>query len=137
MIRVLVVADSGDVLSRVTASLCRVESIDIVAYASGRAPVDAIVRAVGPDIVMVDEMCWPGLALARVDEVRAASPRAVVVGLVERPDAGWIVEGLRAGAAAVVPRDLEPETLRLVLAEALGATSPSAEPTPEPERRAA
>jgi hypothetical protein len=37
----------------------------------------------------------------------------------------------------VVPRDLEPETLRLVLAEALGATSPSAEPTPEPERRAA
>ena len=134
MIRVLVVADAGDVLARVTASLCRLDSVDIVAYASGRTPVDAIVRAVGPDVVMVDEMCWPGLALARVEETRVAAPSAVIVGLVERPDAGWIVEGLRAGAAAVVPRDLEAETLRLVLQEALAVP---ARPIPEHERRAA
>jgi DNA-binding NarL/FixJ family response regulator len=119
MIRVLVVADSGDVLSRITGQLCRLERVDIIAYASGRAPVDAIVRATAPDVVMVDEMCWAGLALARVAEVNEAHPGAVVVGLVERPDAGWIVEGLRAGAAAVVPRDLDHETLALVLDEVI------------------
>jgi DNA-binding NarL/FixJ family response regulator len=46
-----------------------------------------------------------------------------VIGLVERPDAGWIVEGLRAGATAVVPRDLDPSTLALVLDEALAHDS--------------
>lgn len=137
MIRVLVVADCGDVLSRITEVLCKLERVDIVAYASGRAPVDAIVRAVAPDVVMVDEMCWAGLALARVEEVRAADPGAVVVGLVERPDAGWIIDGLRAGASAVVPRDLEPETLDLVLQEALSAAADARFATAPDERRAA
>jgi DNA-binding NarL/FixJ family response regulator len=127
MIRVLVVADSGDVLAGITGVLSQLERVDIVAYATGRSPVDAIVRAVAPDVVMVDEMCWAGLAVARVREIRASRPGAVVIGLVERPDAGWIVDGLRAGADAVVPRDLEPETLDLVLREELasrGAATP-------------
>lgn len=119
MIRVLVVADCGTVLSRITGALCRLERVDIVAYASGRSSVHAIVRAVAPDVVLVDEMRWAGLAVARVSEVRAAHPAAVVIGLVEHPDAGWIVDGLHAGAAAVVPRDLQPETLSLVLEETL------------------
>jgi DNA-binding NarL/FixJ family response regulator len=137
MIRVLVVADSGEVLSRITEVLCRLAHVDIVAYASGRAPVDAIVRTVAPDVVMVDEMCWAGLAVARVDEVRASRPEAVVIGLVERPDAGWIIEGLRAGASAVVPRDLEPETLSLVLQESLSATAAAQAGSASNERRAA
>ena len=120
MIRILLVADSGLVMSNVTATLCRIDRVEIVAYASGRAPVEAIVRAVRPDVVLVDEMCWPGLAIARVSEIGKASPAANVIGLVERPDASWIVDGLRAGAAAVVPRELEPATLALVLQEVLG-----------------
>jgi DNA-binding NarL/FixJ family response regulator len=135
MIRVLVVADCGEVLSRITGVLCRLDRVDIVAYASGRAPVGAIVRAVAPDVVMVDEMCWAGLALARVHEIRETDPGVVIIGLVERPDAGWIVEGLRAGAAAVVPRDLEPETLDLVLREELAPAPLTA--THTDERRAA
>ena len=135
MIRVLVVADSGDVMQKVTATLCRIDRVDIVAYASGRTTVGGITRAVAPDVVMVDEMCWAGLALARVKEVREAQPTAVVLGLVGHPDAGWIVDGLRAGATAVVPRDLEPETLQLVLDEALAA--PASLPLSHHERRAA
>lgn len=119
MIRILLVADSGDVLSEVTDVLRRLEQVDIVAYANGRTRVDAIARAVAPDVALVDEMCWTGLATARIGEILQAQPSAVVLGLVGRPDAGFILEGLRAGASAVVPRDLQPETLRLVLGEAL------------------
>lgn len=122
MIRTLIVADAGNVLAAITSSLCRLERVDIVAYASGRARVDAVVRAVGPDVVLVDEMRRPGQALERIAEVRAAEPLAAVVGLTDRPDSSWVADALRAGATAVVPRDLAPETLGLVLSEAL--TSP-------------
>ena len=121
MIRTLIVADAGNVLAAITSSLCRLERVDIVAYASGRARVDAVVRAVGPDVVLVDEMRRPGQALERIAEVRAAAPLAAVVGVTDRADSSWVGEALRAGATAVVPRDLAPETLGLVLGEALAS----------------
>jgi DNA-binding NarL/FixJ family response regulator len=121
VIRALVIADSGVVMSQITTTLWRLGNVDIVAHANGRAPVDAMVRAVGPDVVLIDEMAWTGLALARIAEVREAAPLAAVVGLAERPDAPWVLSGLRAGAAAVVPRGLEPATLGLVLDEVLVA----------------
>jgi DNA-binding NarL/FixJ family response regulator len=103
--------------------------VDIVAYASGRAHLEAIVRAVGPDVVLVDEMHRPGQALLRITEVRAAEPLAAIVGLTDRPDSPWVAEALHAGATAVVPRDLAPETLGLVLREALGTSHPGDVPT--------
>jgi DNA-binding NarL/FixJ family response regulator len=121
MIRTLVVADSGSVLSAITGSLCDLEHVDIVAYASGRTQLTAIVQAVGPDVVLIDEMRRPGLALERIEEARSAQPLAAIVGLTDRPDSAWIVPALQAGATAVVPRDLEPQTLGLVLREALAA----------------
>jgi DNA-binding NarL/FixJ family response regulator len=135
MIRTLVVADSGTVLSTITASLCRVDGVDIVAYASGRAHLDEIVRAVGADVVLVDEMRRPGIAVQRIAEVRGSDPSAIVVGLTDRPDSRWVIDALRAGAATVVPRDLQPATLGLVLREVLGKPAPAA--LPVAERRAA
>jgi DNA-binding NarL/FixJ family response regulator len=129
MIRALVVADSDAVVSSVTAILCRIAQVDVVAYASGRENVEHVARAVRPDVALVDEMCWPGLALARVAEIRRASPLTAVVGLVDRPDAPWIVDGLRAGAAAVVPRELSSETLALILAEVIAEQGPAIDAT--------
>jgi DNA-binding NarL/FixJ family response regulator len=119
VIRTLVVADSGVVMRSVTATLQCLEEIEIVAYASGRNPVEEIVRSARPDLVLVDQMAWIGLALDRIKEVRAADPVAIVIGLADRPDISWTVPGLRAGAASIVPRDLEPATLGLVLREVL------------------
>jgi DNA-binding NarL/FixJ family response regulator len=119
MIRVLIVADSGEVMASVTASLCGLDSVDIVGYASGRNPVARLAAAADADLVLVDEMCWPGLALTRIAEVREASPRSVVVGLTGSDTAGWVIDGLNAGASAVVPRRLAPETLSTVLQSAL------------------
>lgn len=121
MIRALVIADSNPTRTSITGALCALSAVDIVAHASGTAPVGTLVETIRPDVVFVDELRWVGEAVARVREVRTAHPEAVVIGLVERPDAGWIVDGLRAGATAVVPRDLDPTTLALVLDEALNS----------------
>jgi DNA-binding NarL/FixJ family response regulator len=121
VIRALVIADSSPTRTSITGALCAISAVDIVAHASGTAPVGTLVETIRPDVVFVDELRWVGEAVARVREVRTAHPEAVVIGLVERPDAGWIVDGLRAGATAVVPRDLDPTTLALVLDEALNS----------------
>jgi DNA-binding NarL/FixJ family response regulator len=121
VIRALVIADSSPTRTSITGALCALPAVDIVAHASGAAPVGTLVQTIRPDVVFVDELRWVGEAVSRVREVRAAHPEAVVIGLVERPDAGWIVDGLRAGATAVVPRDLDPTTLALVLDEALNS----------------
>jgi DNA-binding NarL/FixJ family response regulator len=119
VISTLIVADSGAVMRSVTATLRHLEDIEIVAYASGRNPVGAIVRSANPDLVLVDQMAWIGLALDRIKEVRQAAPTTIVVGLADRSDISWTVPGMRAGAASIVPRDLEPSTLGLVLREVL------------------
>jgi DNA-binding NarL/FixJ family response regulator len=137
VIRTLIVADAGSVLAAITSSMCRLEHVDIVAYASGRTRVDQVVGAVGPDVVLVDEMRRPGQALERIAEVRAAAPLAAVVGLTDRPDSSWVAEALRAGATAVVPRDLAPETLGLVLGEALSSPQMKHHVSTSTERSAA
>jgi DNA-binding NarL/FixJ family response regulator len=123
MIRALVIGESSRTRASLTRALCSIERIDIVAHARGHASVFALVEMLRPDVVFVDEQRFAGQAVARVREVRAACPAAVVIGLVDRPDAGWIVDGLRAGATAVVPRDLHATTLALVLDEALAHDS--------------
>ena len=126
MIRVLVVADSGAAMAAVTDSLWAIAGVEIAGYSSGRAPVAAVVHAVQPDVAVVDQMSWTGLALNRIQEIRAAQPDVAVLGLSDR-DADWVIAGLRAGANAVVPRDLQPATLALVLREVTGGASATPE----------
>jgi DNA-binding NarL/FixJ family response regulator len=121
MIRAVVVADSGAVLSSITSSLCRLEHVDIVAYASGRSSLIDVARVVAPDVILVDEMRRPGQALERIDEARAAEPLAVIVGVADHADGLWAKTALDAGASAVVPRDIEPDALDLVLREVVDA----------------
>jgi DNA-binding NarL/FixJ family response regulator len=71
-------------------------------------------------------MSWTGLALNRIQEIRAAQPDVAVLGLSDR-DADWVIAGLRAGANAVVPRDLQPATLALVLREVTGGAPATTE----------
>jgi DNA-binding NarL/FixJ family response regulator len=62
-----------------------------------------------------------GLALTRVAEIREAHPTTIIVGLTARAESGWAREGLLAGAAAVVPRNLAPALLGVVLHDVLHA----------------
>lgn len=128
MIRALVVADSGAVMAALTELLWDMPGVEISAFASGRSDVGDLVAAADPDVVLVDEMTWFGLAVQRISEVHAAQPARAIVGLASRADAEWVLAGLRAGARAVVPRDLNPATLSLVLRDAVTASSSPAEP---------
>jgi DNA-binding NarL/FixJ family response regulator len=119
MIRVLVIADSGAAMAAITGSLARLPEVNIVGYASGLARVDRILHSTPVNIVFVDEMGRPGLAAARVAEIRGTHPHAAIVGLTARPESRWAADGLQAGAAAVVPRDLAPGTLATVLHDVL------------------
>jgi DNA-binding NarL/FixJ family response regulator len=124
MIRVLLVADSGSVMAEITATLAELPHVDIVGYASGRSRLAAIVASLDPDVVLVDEMHRPGEAASRIAETLDAQPSVAVIGLTDRPESLWAAGALRAGANAVVPRELAPATLGLVLAEVLAAPRP-------------
>jgi DNA-binding NarL/FixJ family response regulator len=137
VIRTLVVADSGEAMARITASLSRLPRIQIVGYASGRARLNAVARAAAPHVVLIDEM-WPSAhAVDRIAEVHSALPGTVVIGLTERLESRWVIEALRAGASTVVPADLDPRTLDIVLQEAVDAGSRVAFIPHGTERRAA
>jgi DNA-binding NarL/FixJ family response regulator len=119
MIRVLVVADSGTAMATVTETLWSIAGVDIAGYASGRNPVESVLRALDPDVAVVDQMGWTGVALDRIREVRRVRPHVGLIALGE-PEADWAIDALHAGADAVVPRDLQPATLAVVLREVMG-----------------
>ena len=128
MISVALIADSGPALEAMTRSLASLPGVNIVRHCHGHARIGAGLKRCAPDLILLDEMHWPRLALQRLDEIRDAAPaRTRVVVRAARPDAGWLADALRAGASAVVPATAGAETLGVVLKEVVSdaAMSPS------------
>jgi len=117
MISVALVADNGAAMEEMTRSVSSLARVNIVRHCYGRAPVARALARFAPDLVLVDEMHWPRLALQRIEEIHSTLPEARIVVRAERPDAGWLADALRAGASAVVPATAGPDTLAVVLAE--------------------
>ena len=117
MISVALVADSGPAMEAMTQSVATLAHVAIVRHCHGRTPIAPALARCTPDLVLVDEMGWPRLAMQRIEEIRATLPHARIVIRAERPEASWLADALRAGASAVVPATAGPETLGLVLAE--------------------
>jgi DNA-binding NarL/FixJ family response regulator len=117
VISVALVADSGVAMEAMTRSVSPFASVDIVCHCHGRTPVAAVLARIAPDLVLVDEMGWPKLALRRIEEIHATLPQARIVVRTEGPEESWLADALRAGAVAVVPATAGPETLGLVIAE--------------------
>ena len=125
MISVALIADSGPALEAMTSSLASVPGVNIVRHCHGHARIGAGLTRCAPDLVLLDEMHWPRLALQRLDEIHELLPQARVVVRAARPDAGWLADALRAGASAVVPATAGPDTLGLVLQEVIADRSES------------
>ena len=104
-------------MEAMTRSVSTLARVNIVRHCHGHAPIGRALARCAPDLVLVDEMHWPRLALQRIEEIRETLPQARIVVRAERPEAGWLADALRAGANAVVPATAGPETLGLVLAE--------------------
>ena len=107
-------------MEAMTHSVSTLAGVTIVRHCHGRTPIASALTRFAPDLVLVDEMGWPKLALQRVEEIRKTLPQARIVVRAERPEVGWLADALRAGADAVVPATAGPETLGLVLAEVVG-----------------
>jgi DNA-binding NarL/FixJ family response regulator len=141
MTRVVVVAESGSVMCRLTAAIGSVPGWYVVRHGSGLAPLDRVVANLEPDLVVIGDPERPADALARLAEVRRAAPGAIVVMLSAKREPSWRADALRAGASAVLSGHAEPETLAIMLPEAIGAQE-HRPPAPElscerPARRAA
>jgi DNA-binding NarL/FixJ family response regulator len=118
--RAIVIADSGTVFAQITRALAGVDGVQIVRHVSGRSRVDRLMRSFTPDLVVIDAMGWPPLALARVEEVRRAVPAAAVVVHAHPLEGTWLADALRIGAAALMPAGADPTTLATVLTEVIG-----------------
>jgi DNA-binding NarL/FixJ family response regulator len=123
MTRVVVVADSGSTMAGLTVAVLALNGAHIVGHGNTRTSLDRMVGALCPDLVVVGDLHTPGDALMRLAEIRRAAPAAKIVVLSDRPEAGWLADALRAHASAVLPGNLEPHTLGVVLREVL-ATEP-------------
>jgi DNA-binding NarL/FixJ family response regulator len=119
MTRVVVVADSGPVLAGLTAAVGTVPGAYIARHASSGATLDRLVAALSPDLVVIGDLLVPENALARLAEVRRAAPSAQIVVLSSSTAASWLADALRAEASAVLPGNVEPNTLGIVLREVL------------------
>jgi DNA-binding NarL/FixJ family response regulator len=117
MMRALVIADSGPVMAALTQSAIELRDV-VLRHANGRSSVDPIARGFDPELVLIDDMRWPPLALARAAEVRRAAPGAAVIVLTEQLEGSWLADALRMGAT-VLPAGADAETLRRVCAELL------------------
>jgi DNA-binding NarL/FixJ family response regulator len=128
VISVALIADSGPALEAMTRSVAALPGVDIVRHCHGHAPIGAGLKRCAPDLVLLDEMHWPRLALQRLDELRELLPDTRIVVRSARPDAGWLADALRAGARAVVPATAGPETLGVVLKEVVSETGDESRP---------
>jgi DNA-binding NarL/FixJ family response regulator len=95
-----------------------------VRHLNSAGPLERLVGPLAPDLVILGDLFVADHALARLAEVRRAAPAAKVVVISSKPEAGWLADALRAHASAILPGNLEPQTLGLVLREVL-ATSPA------------
>ena len=123
MITVALIADSGPALEAMTSCVSSLQGVNIVRHCHGHARIGAGLKRCAPDLVLLDEMHWPRLALQRLDEILEVLPATRVVVRSARPDAGWLADALRAGASAVVPATAGPETLGVVLKEVVSGGS--------------
>ena len=129
MISIALVADNGPALEAMTRSVAALPNVRIVRHCHGHAAVGGALKRCAPDLVLLDEMHWPRLALRRLEEIRQILPATRIVVRSDRPDAGWLADALRAGASAVVPATAGPKTLAVVLKEVVSEHGDVTQPT--------
>jgi DNA-binding NarL/FixJ family response regulator len=125
---VVIIADNGAEMARLTISVRAIRGAEIVRYASGRTSVARLVTKVFPSLVVIGEMTPRRLTFERVGEVRAASPRTTIVVIAATAGARWLAEALRSGATAALPVETGPAALEAVLEEALANDQVGAAP---------
>jgi DNA-binding NarL/FixJ family response regulator len=120
--RVVVIADNRFVAEILRRSLRHTSGLDVVGYVDGRRPCGTAVAEADPQVVVVDEMTWPGTATLRIREISAAMPRAKIIVLGNRSESSWLRDVVEAGAHAAIAKTVQPGTLGLLIREICAGT---------------
>jgi DNA-binding NarL/FixJ family response regulator len=128
MSSVVIVADNGEEMARLTAHVHAARGMTLVRHASGRASVAQIVANHKPSLVLLSEMSPRRLVLERLAEIRQSSPASKVVVAATEADARWLGVALSAGASAVVPGGPSSDALGTVLQDVLDTDAGEATP---------
>ena len=113
----VVIADDSDAVRAIRLALRHLAGFRVVATLDGRASARARLAELGPDVVLIDEMCQRSNAFARIREAVDAAPEAHVLLLAACIEAKLLEQGFEAGADAVISRALAPATLGTLLRE--------------------
>ena len=128
MTSVVIIADNGAELARLTASVRTIRGAEIVCHASGHTSVARLVARDSPSLVVVGEMTPRRLTFERIREVRSASPQSTIVVIAATAGARWLAEALQSGATAALPVEAGPAALGAVLEESLTSDRVGAAP---------
>jgi len=120
VIGVIVVADTGAALRRLSMVVSELPDVHIIRHCNGNASVVANVAATAADIVLLAELRWPRVTVKRVAEISALRRPRILVSASEL-GAGWLADALRAGASALVPQSADAGTLRVVIDEVIAS----------------
>ena len=119
MTRVLIIAASGATMAGLTRAVMLLKQAHLVGHANAGTPLARLIRTLRPDLIVIGDLTTAAEAIHRLAETREIAPEAKVVLLSERSDASWLGDVLRADAEAVIPGNVEPRTLSIVLAEVI------------------
>jgi DNA-binding NarL/FixJ family response regulator len=127
MTSVVIIADNGAAMGRLTSDVNAARGMALVRHASGRVSVSRIVADHSPALIVLGEMSPRQLVLDRLAEIRAASPTSKVVVVAADADARWLGVALSAGAHAVVPGGPSSKALGTVMQEVLDSDAGDAQ----------
>src|SRR4051812_16205605 len=119
---VVIVTDNGFAAEAIRRSFRGASGVRVAGYVDGRRSCGNSVAEATPDVVIVDEMTWSSIAVARISEVRSAVPSAKIIVLSAEPDAPWLGDAVRAGADAAIAKTVQPTTLGLLVREIWAGT---------------
>jgi DNA-binding NarL/FixJ family response regulator len=117
MKRLVIVAGQMIVVEAIRNALRQTTGFTVVGYVDGRQSVAGALGTARPDVVIVDDMDDHGAALARIAEVHAEVPGALVVVLAEQMDAEWLDEAVAAGAHSAICKAVHPVSLGVLVRE--------------------
>ena len=128
MTSVVIIADSGAEMARLTSEVHAARGVALVRHASGRVSVAGIVADHSPTLIVLGEMSPRRLVLERLAEIRQVSPASKIVVVATEADARWLGIALSAGATAVVPGGPSSKALGTVMQEVLDSDAGDALP---------
>lgn len=115
--RLIVVADHSLIAHAIRLALRHTACFEIIGSVDGRYPVAEALKKHAPDVVLVDDMQDPDLAIARLREIAEHVPLAQRLMLVAGMDEDRLGEVFDAGAQTVLSKTVDPVALGTLLRE--------------------